>query len=205
MISYIKKLFGLPVIIHLLVIICLSFVVVYVALKYIDTYTNHSQAVLVPDIRGLQIEDAAPLLELKQLRYTIIDSIYLKDTRPGAIVELLPEVNERVKKNRIIYITINAKSEESAPIPDVTDISFRQAFAYLKSLGFNNVEEKYVSGEYRDLTVGVEYNGQLVNSGTRVPLTANLILVISNGSNEPHDSTTIEEKSENTESDENWF
>ena len=204
--SLFNKIFELPVYIHLLAVIALSIFSVYVVLKYIDSYTNHNQAVFVPDIRGLQIEEAAPLLAQNQLRYTVIDSIYSKEKMPGAIVELTPEADTKVKKNRIIYITINAKSEESKSIPDLTYISYRQAYAYLKSLGFKNVEEKYVSGEYRYLTVGVEYKGELVASGTRIPLSEKLILVISDGNIEAqNDETTIDDKTDIIEGDTNWF
>ena len=204
--SVFSKIFGLPVFIHLLAVIALSLLAIYIILNYIDAYTNHNQAVLVPDIRGLQIEDAAPFLEQNQLRYSIIDSIYSKDFMPGAIVELLPEANAKVKKNRIISITINAKSEESSSIPDLAYISYRQAFAHLKSLGFKDIEEKYVAGEYRNLTIGVEYKGQLVSSGTRVPLTAKLILVISDGNLGPQDNEPpINDNEENVGSDENWL
>jgi beta-lactam-binding protein with PASTA domain len=204
--SLISKFFELPVYVHLLAIAALSIFLVYIVLKYIDSYTNHNQAVLVPDIRGLQIEEAAPFLEQKQLRYIVVDSIFSKEERPGAIIELTPEANSKVKQNRIISITVNAKTEESVSIPEMTDISYRQAYAFLKSLGFKDVEEKYVSGEFRDLTIGVEYKGQLVQSGTRIPLTAKLILVISDGSGAPQESkSTIEDQKESVEDDENWF
>lgn len=204
--SIFNKIFQLPVYIHLLAVIMTCCIVIYVVLKGIDGYTNHNQAVHVPDVRGLQVEDAAPFLEQNLLRYVIIDSIYSKEVTPGAIVELLPEANSKVKKNRIVYLTVNAKTEETAIIPEITDISFRQAYALLRARGFMDVEWKYVSGEYRDLTIGVEYGGQMINSGTRVPLTAKLILVISDGYVIPHeaDSVTIE-KPEIIGGDESWF
>ena len=204
--SLLNRIFELPVYIHLLAIIALSFFAVYVVLKYIDSYTNHNQAVYVPDIRGLQIEDAVPILEQNMLRYVVIDSMYSKEKMPGAIVELSPEADSKVKKNRIISITVNAKTEETKSIPDLSYLSYRQAYAYLKSLGFKDVEEKYVSGEYRDLTIGVEYEGRFVASGARVPLSAKLILVINDGISVPQDSKTIsDDKKEDIEGDENWF
>ncbi|HCC51093.1 MAG TPA: hypothetical protein DEQ30_02800 [Porphyromonadaceae bacterium] len=118
----------------------------------------------------------------------------------------MPEANAKVKKNRIVSVTVNAKTEETEPIPDIEDISFRQAYALLRARGFMDVEYKYVSGEYRDLTIGVEYGGRMVNAGTRVPLTAKLILVISDGNVTPEDSSTVDE--ENIEiigGDESWF
>ena len=204
--SFFSKIFHLPVYIHLLAVIALSFVAVYVLLNYIDSYTNHNQAVLVPDIRGLLIDEAAPLLEQSILRYEVIDSLYSKEYKPGVIVDLSPEANSKVKKNRIIYITVNAKTEKTAPIPEVADLSYRQAYADLKSAGFKNVEEKYVSGEHYNLTIGVEYKGQLVQSGTLVPLSAVLTLVISDGNVEPEEITDAnKENPENTGNKEDWF
>ena len=204
--SFFNKIFKLPVYIHLMAILTVACITVYIVLKSIDAYTNHNQAVIVPDIRGLQLEEAVPFLENRLLRYEIIDSIYSKDFMPGAIVELLPEANSKVKKNRTIFITVNAKTEETATIPDLEDISYRQAYALLKSRGFMNVEYKYVTGEFPDLAIGVEYGGQLVSNGTRVPLTAKLILVISDGNivNNREDSITVE-MPEIISGDESWF
>jgi beta-lactam-binding protein with PASTA domain len=153
-------------------------------------------------VRGIQVEDAATFLEQNMLRYTVIDSIYSKEVMPGAIVELMPEANAKVKKNRTIYITINAKTEETVSLPDVTDASYRHAYAQLRSLGFD-VERKYVPGDFLDLTVGVEYKGNLVSGGMRVPRSANLILLVSDGNIVmPDDVPAIDE---NIEGDESWF
>ncbi len=204
--SSFDKIFKMPIYAHLLAMSVLLCLIIYIVLKSIDSYTNHNQAVYVPDVRGLQMEDAIPFFEQNMLRYEIVDSIFSKEETPGAIVELMPEANAKVKKNRIVSVTVNAKTEETEPIPDIEDISFRQAYALLRARGFMDVEYKYVSGEYRDLTIGVEYGGRMVNAGTRVPLTAKLILVISDGNVTPEDSSTVDE--ENIEiigGDESWF
>jgi len=205
--TLINKILQLPVFIHLLALIVTSFLIGFGTLRYIDRYTNHNQAVHVPDVKGLQIEDAAPFLTQNFLRYTIIDSIHSKEVMPGAIVELLPEPNSRVKKNRIIYITVNAKSEKTAPIPEVADLSIRQAYSDMTALGFRYVETKYVSGEYRDLTVGVEYVGDIIDAGTQVPLSAKLTLVVQDGNVSPieEEEDADETKKEPVKSDANWF
>ena len=200
-----SKIFKLPIYVHLLAIAATSCIAVYIVLKSIDVYTNHNQAVNVPDVRGLQIEDARPFFEDNILKYTVIDSIYSKDDIPGAIVELLPEANSKVKKNRIIYVTINAKTEETASIPEVKDISYRQAYALLKTCGFLYVEFKYVTGEYRDLTVGVEYGGIMMERGTRVPLTANLILVVSDGNIVAESDSLATDSIDISGDRDNWF
>ncbi|MDR1722626.1 MAG: PASTA domain-containing protein [Tannerella sp.] len=204
--SAIDKILKLPVYVHILVVGALCFILIGIVLKGIDSYTNHNQAVLVPDVKGLQLEDAAPFFEKNFLHYTVIDSIYSKDVMPGAIVELSPEVNSKVKKNRIVYVTINAKTEEMAAIPEVTDVSFRQAYALLKSTGFFDVELKYVSGEFRDLAIGVEYGGKIVNTGTRVPMTAKLVLVLGDGNLYKENVDSISKKEPVIiDGDESWF
>lgn len=202
--SFFDKFFNLPVYVHLLAVTVTTCILVFIVLKGIDIYTNHNQAVQVPDVKGLQIEDAKAFFVQNKLRYEIVDSVYSKSDRPGAIVELRPEANSRVKKNRIVYVTVNAKSEETTPIPEVTDISLREALALLEARGFKGIEWKYVKSNFRDLAVGVEYGGQIVSSGTRVPLTAKLILLIGDGNIIHEDSGTIE-KPEIIGGDETWF
>jgi beta-lactam-binding protein with PASTA domain len=203
------KIQNIPIWVHLLTILVLTCIVVFIVLGYLDVYTNHNKAVRVPDVKGLQLEDAIPFFEENLLRYTVIDSIYSKDVAPGAIVDLMPEINSYVKKNRIVYITVNAKTEEKAPLPDVADMSIRQANALLRAHGFIDVEWKYISGPYRDLTIGVEYGGGLINAGERVPLTGKLILVVSDGEESAgiHDEPEIPEGEveEIIEGDESWF
>ena len=202
----IKNIFQLPVYIHLIVVMIISVLAGFGAIKYIDLYTNHNQTVSVPDVKGLQIEDAAPFLENNSLRYTIVDSIYSKEVPPGAITELSPEANSRVKKNRIISITVNAKTEETAPVPELTGISRRQAYAEVKARGFKYIEEKWIEGEYRDLTVGIEYNGNIMQSGDRVPLSAILTLVYEDGNiSQLEDEDEDENNTIIIKSDESWL
>ena len=204
--SLFYKIFQIPIYIHLLAVIVLFFLVAFGTLKYIDWYTNHNKAVNVPDVRKLQIEEAAPFLEQNMLHYIIIDSIYSKEFMPGAIVELSPEANSKVKKNRIIYITVNAKTDKTVAMPELTDISGRQSYSDLKALGFNNIIVKYVQGEFKDLTVGVEYENNLVKSGARVPLSATLTLVIQDGNVSVLDNLEVdEEQTAPVKSDESYF
>jgi hypothetical protein len=202
--SLADRFFKLPVYVHILSVTAFFCVIVILFLHRLDAYTNHNQAVIIPDVKGLQVEDAVPLFEKNMLRYVIIDSIFSKEVKPGAIVELMPEVNSKVKKNRIVYITINAKTEEMAPLPDVKDISYRQAYAIIKSRGFINVEIKYVSSEFRDLAIGVEYGGKFVQPEARIPLNAKLTLVLGDGHIDQTDSIN-EQQTEIIDGNESWF
>ena len=202
--SFFDKVFKLPIYVHLLVVGVVTCITFFFVLKGLDVYTNHNQAVIIPDVRGLQIEDAAPFFARNMLKYEIIDSVF-GDGIPGSIFKLTPESNSTVKKNRIVYITIYAKTEETAVIPDITEISYREALAQLKARGFIDIERKYVTGEFRDLTVGVEYGGKMAISGTRVPLKAKLILVVSDGNYLDLEIDSLDRDSTQTDGGESWF
>ncbi|MDR2389396.1 MAG: PASTA domain-containing protein [Tannerellaceae bacterium] len=170
-----------PFVIHLLSAILVACVLVYITLKGLDGYTLHNKAEIVPDIKGLQMEEASRLLHKKGLRYNIIDSVFSKNVKPGAIVEVVPSVGSKVKKGRIVYITVNPFSSQKASVPDVTGQSSRLAYTTLKARGFESVEIEYIPGLYKDLTVGVELYGHLLEGGETVELTAPLIVKVSNG------------------------
>ena len=156
----------------------------------------------------MKLEDAAELFGNNKLRYNVIDSVFSKDVAPGSIVELVPGVGSKVKEGRIVFVTINALTSQMAVIPEVEDLSFRQAYALLRARGFSSVEIEYVPGDYKDLAMGVELNGRTLLKGEHVPSTAHLVLKVSSGDpNMLPDSLALDSiPVEPLDSDiENWF
>lgn len=173
-----------PFVWNFLLMIVVGCALIYGTLAWLDYYTRHNEAVIVPDVKGLSMSEAKSFFDNTGLRYNVIDSVFSNDVNPGAIVEVVPEPGSKVKEGRIVFVTINALTAQMAIIPEVADLSFRQAYALLRSLGFKNIEVKFVPGDYKDLAVGVERNAQMINRGERVPLASTLTLIISNGEKE---------------------
>ena len=173
-----------PLTVNLLIAIALSFVLIYITLKWLDGYTLHNQGVIVPDIKGFPVAKAARFLEDKGLRYNVIDSVYSKNAKPGAVVEVTPAIGSRVKTGRIMFLTVNAVTSQMAAIPAVHDLSFRQAYALLKARGFESIEVVYIPGTYKDLSIRVELRGRTLAEGEHIQLAAPLDLIVSNGTEE---------------------
>lgn len=173
-----------PFVWNFLLMIVVGCALIYGTLAWLNHYTRHNEAVIVPDVKGLSMNEAKSFFDNTGLRYNVIDSVFSNDVNPGAIVEVVPEPGSKVKEGRIVFVTINALTAQMAIIPEVADLSFRQAYALLRSLGFKNIEVKFVPGDYKDLAVGVERNAQMINRGERVPLASTLTLIISNGEKE---------------------
>jgi len=205
--KFLAKLIKNPFFVNFLLMLAVLLLVLFGTLKWLSHYTRHNEVVLVTDVKGLTIEDAASFFENNGLRYHIIDSVFSKDVAPGTIVELTPNVGSKVKEGRIVFVTLNALTSQVETIPDVEDMSFRQAYALLRARGFDAVEIKYVPGDFKDLAIAVELRGRVLKAGEKVPLTSPLVLKVSNGEDELlEDSLNLEEpvKPLNSE-DENWF
>lgn len=196
-----------PYVANLLLAVVIACGLVYGALRWLDTYTRHGEAVVVPDVKGMKMDEAEEFFRNSNLRYNVIDSVFSKDVEPGAVVELVPAAGQKVKEGRIVFITVNALTSQMATIPEVEDLSFRQAYALLKARGFEKVEIEYVAGEYKDLAVAVELRGRKLEKGEHVPLTAPLVLKVSSGEAEmPTDTLPENMPVEPIESEEeNWF
>lgn len=207
--DFFVKLIRHPFVINLLLMIVVTCGVVYGVLSWLDTYTRHNQAVVVPDVKGMSLEEADAPLRKSGLRYSVIDSVFSKEVAPGAIVEVVPGVGSKVKEGRILFITINALTSQMAAIPEVADLSFRQAYALLRSRGFSSIEIEYVAGDYKDLAMGVEMDGRPLIKGERLPLSSHLVLKVSSGDPNymPEDSLALDSiPVEPLDSDlEKWF
>ena len=205
-----KGFFKNPYVLNLLLAIVVVCALMYGTLKSLDVYTRHNEDVVVPDVKGLGIEEAAEFFKSNNLRYNVIDSVFSKSVKPGAVVELVPMAGSKVKEERIVFVTVNALTSQMAAVPEVEDLSFRQAYAILRACGFEKIEIEYVPGDYKDLAIAVELRGRVLEKGEHVPLTAPLVLKVSSGEDElPTDSLGLPDENtpiESLNSDvENWF
>ena len=115
------------VLVNLLIMCGVGIVILWIAILWLDSWTHHGEYLVVPDVKGKSFQDARNTLVNEGFTVELTDSIYDISTRPGTVVEQNPKVGTKVKDGRLIYVTINAFSPKSVTIPNLTDISLRQA------------------------------------------------------------------------------
>ena len=201
-----NKYFWLNLIAMMAVVILLLFGV----LKWLDVYTRHGEAVVVPDVKGMTVGEAEMLLRNHGLVYVVSDSNYVKNKPAGSILELNPSAGQKVKEGRTIYLTINTLDVPLRLVPDVADnSSVRQAQAKILAAGFKLSENELISGE-KDWVYGVKYKGRQLNMGDKVPVGATLTLLVGDGETQVQDSDSLEivEDAAGTtdvSTDDSWF
>ena len=178
MIEFFKKHYILKHILLLLIVIIALFAGL---IFWLEDYTRHDEQKLVPDVIGMTEENAATLILGRELNYDIVDSVFRTGAMPGAVVDQDPKAGSFVKKERKIYLIVNAKSAQMTALPDVVDLSLRQAGALLTGADFKIKEVVYKPSDYRDLVLEVLYDGKIVKEGEKIPTFSELVLHIGDG------------------------
>jgi beta-lactam-binding protein with PASTA domain len=163
------------------VALALFFVIILAALLSLRSFTRHGESISLPDFRGLMIEDLEQFVKKNHLNYMITDSIY-NDSLPGGTIVLQdPYPNSGVKKGRKIYITVVSSLPESVIMPDVVNLSVRQAVSLIYGNDLTIKKIDFVSGFDRNAVQKQLLDGEEVESGTKLKKHTAITLVASKG------------------------
>ncbi|MFN8242187.1 MAG: PASTA domain-containing protein [Bacteroidales bacterium] len=155
--------------------------IVIVLLIWMNIYTRHGQSRPVPDLYGMQIEDARKLARKNKLRFQVVDSIYTTVVGRGCVAEQNPKPGFKVKKWRRIMITLNAFSPEMVAVPDIVGLPIRQADAMLKTAGLETGQLRYIPDLSVDLVIRHLHNGKELNPGDSLQKGSVVDLVLGRG------------------------
>ena len=180
-----KFIFSKIFLVNLLIALLFATIVVWGIFKFIDSYTHHGESISVPSLEGLTIEEVKSILEEKELRYSILDSIYIPDAEEGVVLDQNPNINDLVKKNRTIYITVTKTVPPKIAMPSVAgEMSLRLAVAKLESYGLK-VDVKYTPSECVNCVLMQEINGKEIQPKT--PINKGSIITITVGIGESNE------------------
>ncbi len=154
---------------------------VFGTLKWLDAYTRHGEAVVVPDVRHKPLAEAQKIFSGLGLQSVVSDSTYVKTLPPGCVLEYNPPVDQKVKLGRTIYLTVNTLNVPLVDLPDVADnSSLREAEARLLAAGFKLMPNDTVPGD-KDWVYGVKFDGRVLGLKEKVPQGAYLTIVVGDG------------------------
>ena len=157
---------------------------VVVTFRWIDSYTEHGVALVVPDVAGMEEADALTKLAQYDFVGVVSDHVYIKGVAPGEITAQRPAAQAKVKRGRKVYLTVSSGNQPMIAIPDIADnSSLRQAESRLRAAGFKLAPNDTIKGD-RDWVYSVRYKNRELQSGDLVPEGAELTLVIGGGDKE---------------------
>lgn len=148
---------------------------------FVRWYTNHGETIEVPNIRGKHFNEAVKILENQHLHFQISDSSYDDSKPPMAVLDQNPDPKSRVKEFRTIYLTVNSKAAPRIQLPDLKDVSLKQASMILASYGLKVGNLSYKPDLAKDVVLAIRYNGKEVAAGVSVKKGAKIDLVLGDG------------------------
>lgn len=167
---------------HLVLSVVIIIAIIVIVLQQLKSYTHHGEAYPVPDFTGLTYNEIEATAQQAHLKYEIIDSMHFDGANPGAVVEQVPEPGFKVKKNRIVFLTINSTVPEVVVLPKLTDISFRQALGLLENCGLKPGKITYQPSEFNNLVLHVEQDSKVLNQDDVVQKGSSIDMVIGSNS-----------------------
>ncbi|MGC6478973.1 MAG: PASTA domain-containing protein [Flavobacteriaceae bacterium] len=145
-------------------------------------YTHHNEFKTVPDLKGVPFMIVEEILTPENLRFAILDSSkYNPDMPPLAVLEQSPKAGNLVKDRRKIYLTVNPSGYRKIKIPNVIQITKRNAESTLKAVGFEVGKITYRNNIGKDMVLEIRHNGKKIEPGVKLPKTTTIDLVLGNG------------------------
>lgn len=165
--------FGLAIVVMMVLLIILSSVQ--------KVYTHYGEALTVPDFSGYTLEKVAQVCQEKDLQFKVIDSTYAANAQFFTVFEQSPKANSKVKRKRMIYLTITTDKPPKVRIPNVIDVSLRQAVAMLEGFGLRVGEMKYIPGIAQNVVIRIERRGKILQQGALIDKGSLIDLVMEDG------------------------
>ena len=164
-----------PVAISILILLC--------AWWWLSAYTRHDVSTVVPDVRALTFEEASRTLEALGLHAEVIDSVYTDEAPKGSVVDQDPDSGKFVKPDRTVYLVMNASQPKMLNMPDLVNLSKRQAISVLDIIGLKVSDMQYRPDPCLDCVVAQLYHGQPIAADARIRKGESISLVLGQGQN----------------------
>ena len=143
----------------------------------LPNYVGYNNEHYLPDVRGEYLEKATYQLRSLGFNTKPILIPYSESHTPGTVIKMFPRAFTKVKEGRTIDLTIAGKDED-IEIPDISNLSLRNAKLTLTKLGLGIDTIIY---EYDNVISDGYISFQLPRKGQTVKSSTNMTLGVSRG------------------------
>ncbi|MDA9571982.1 PASTA domain-containing protein [Flavobacteriaceae bacterium] len=161
----------------------MSIFVLFWAISFsLKLITHHQEYLEVLDLEGVAIAVLPVIMEQENLRFEIIDSTrFVPDLPPLSVIDHIPAAGSEVKTNRKIYLTVNPSGYRQITVPNLIQITKRNAESMINAVGFQLGDITYKDNIGKDMVLEIAHRGKLITPGTLLPKTSKIDLVLGNG------------------------
>ena len=166
---------------NLLIMLLMSILIVLIISRLTNYITFHGQEYDLPDFVGMD-DEQMKLFEKEENTYNytfvINDCVFVPDKKGGTVLSQDPAAGSKVKKRRKVYLSVVAMSMPNVEMPNLVDLSLRQAENMLKSNDLELGQVIYKASKYPNAVLDQRYKGRIVEAGTVVPYKSKITLIV---------------------------
>ncbi len=134
-------------------------------------YTNYAEGLTVPDVTRMPLDEAKATLAAYGLRYEVADRRTNALYPAGFVTDQNPRPSEIVKPNRKIYLTVNMEYHPTVEVPEVVNLSLRNAKIQLQNSGLKIGTISYESSRFKNTVLRQSIKAEeVVEKGTSIDL-----------------------------------
>ena len=158
-------------------------ITIFLVLRYLNSTTNHGEFVEVPDFSKKSVMEMRKSIEEAGLRYEVLDSAnYNPDYPRFSIIEQNPTAGSKVKEKRKVYFTVNPSGYKKVTVPQIIQVTKRNASSMLKAVGLDVQRVTYIDELGKDMVYRIKFKGKDIKPGDKLPKTSKIELICGNGS-----------------------
>jgi len=98
-----------------------------------------------------------------------------------SILDHTPGFGDEVKVNRKIYLTVNPSGYGKVSVPNIIQITKRNAVSTLKAVGLDVGKITFRDNIGKNMVLEMRFEGAKIEAGATVPKTSKIDLVLGNG------------------------
>ena len=166
---------------HLGIAIVLSVILYGATFVFLNIFTRHDKTILIPDLYGSTLSGIKNENLTNEFEIIITDSIYDITKEKGTIIQQNPLPYSKVKKHRKIYLTVVAGITEKILMPDLVDLSLRQALGTLETVGLQVGYLDYTQHFAENAVLEQVFRGEIIKSDTLIEKRSRIDLVLGTG------------------------
>jgi beta-lactam-binding protein with PASTA domain len=126
--------------------------------------------------------DMRTAIEEAGLRYEVLDSANYSPNYPRfSIIEQNPKAGNKVKENRKIYFTVNPSGYKKVTLPNIIQVTQRNASSMLRAVGLDVQRVTYIDELGEDMVYYIKHKGKIISPGDKLPKTSKIELICGNG------------------------
>jgi eukaryotic-like serine/threonine-protein kinase len=154
--------------IHLGISVILTIVLILAVVVSLKVYTRHGKAYVVPNLEGLTLDQMHQNKAARVFKFLVTDSVYDNSLIPGSVIKQNPSAGSKAKQGRTIYITTVSYTPKMSIMPELKDLTVRQAVTTLRTSGLKIrrlIFTPYFAG---NSVIGQYFKGDTLLAGTKI-------------------------------------